>query len=231
MSYLGGKFRLAKDLSAIINKYAHSNELKIVEPFCGFLEVTKFLDGDVDASDIFQPLITLYNSMLNGWVPPEVVTVDEYHKYKKEKDPLDPMTAFVGFGCSFGGKYFKGFAKNKNNFNYAEATKKNLEKKIESCKGRVSFKCSDYKDLNPINKVVYCDPPYFNTTGYINVGKFDSDEFWSIADQWSKNNIVIVSELVAPLGWNCIWEEKCLVSLRKEENYKSRKEKLFIKGC
>ena len=75
--------------------------------------------------------------------------------------------------------------------------------------------------------LIYCDPPYKNTTGY-KVGKFNSDLFWNTMREWSKNNYVFISEEEAPDDFEVVWEQK----KRRTLNSKVREcktEKLFYK--
>ncbi len=55
-----------------------------------------------------------------------------------------------------------------------------------------------YKSHNPHNKLIYLDPPYLGTKRTTNnnfLKDFDTDEFWRIATEWSKDNIVFISEV------------------------------------
>lgn len=63
---------------------------------------------------------------------------------KKNKDLDKVLTGFVGFGCSFGGKWFGGYAKNKTNTNYALQSKKSLLKDMATLID-AEFTCSDYR--------------------------------------------------------------------------------------
>jgi len=93
------------------------------------------------------------------------------------------------------------------------------------------FECCDYRNLSPIDSVIYCDPPYNETTQYSKkiVGEFVSEEFWDVIRKWSKDNIVIVSEYNAPSDFDCIWEKKIKLDIRDSNNKrKPRVEKLFV---
>ena len=105
--YVGNKRRIAKPISAYLESIRAGREFW--EPFCGGLGITAVMSGPRVASDISEPLITLYKALQQGWDPPEVLTREEYAQLKKRQDPYDPLTAFAGFGCSFGGKWFGGY--------------------------------------------------------------------------------------------------------------------------
>ena len=46
--------------------------------------------------------------------------------------------------------------------------------------------------------------------------------------KWSTNNIVLVSELIAPEDWVCIWEKKNIQRSLGDNNKQRAVEKLFI---
>jgi len=91
----------------------------------------------------------------------------------------------------------------------------------------IFFYCGDYSDLNiPPNSIIYCDPPYANTTKYKNI--IDYEKFW----QWCRikkqeGHIVFVSEYVAPDDFICVWEKEIMSSLAKNTGHKKVIEKLF----
>lgn len=60
----------------------------------------------------------MWQALQQGWQPPEIITKDEYYYVKEHKDENPALTGFVGFGCSFGGKWFGGLASNKKGDNY-----------------------------------------------------------------------------------------------------------------
>ena len=94
----------------------------------------------------------------------------------------------------------------------------------------VVFLNEDYTSLAiPTESVVYCDPPYADTTGYKD--SFDSSRLWDWVREISKNNTVYVSEYNAPADFECIWEKQTKSSLSangKSGGSKASTEKLFI---
>ena len=58
---------------------------------------------------------------------------EEYYYIKEHKDENKVLTGFVGFGCSFGGKWFGGYARNRVGRNYC------LEAKKHTMKQRAQF--------------------------------------------------------------------------------------------
>jgi DNA adenine methylase len=116
------------------------------------------------------------------------------------------MTAFAGYGCSYGGKFFGGYARGAPGRSYASNARNSLLKKFAQCSS-VIFARRDYRSLSPGRAfLVYCDPPYAETTGYAATGAFDSSEFWETARRWSRAGArVLVSEYTAPEDFTCVW--------------------------
>jgi len=226
MQYLGGKAKIAKRLGAYLRSRLEGRFF--VEPFCGALNITTQMEGPRLAADASPYLFSLYKALRSGWAPPDTLSDEEWRSLKKRKDPSDPMTAFAGYGCSFGGKFFAGYAKNDLRYNYAASAKSTLLKKFARCVD-VSFACCSYADLTPgTGHLVYCDPPYADTTAYVAVGRFDSEAFW----QWARKRTelgacVLVSEYKAPPGWHTVWETETKTSLHCANGQEKRIEKLF----
>lgn len=159
---------------------------------------------------------------------PEVITEEQYKYIREHKDEDCVLTGFVGFGCSFGGKWFGGYARNKTNTNYALQSKKSLLKDMSTLMN-AEFICQDYRNvILPDDCIIYADPPYNNTTGY-GREKFNSDEFWEYARNTSKNHIMLISEQSAPDDFIPIWEKPFTRTLdvNKQNQFKVT-EKLFI---
>ncbi len=230
MQYLGGKFRIAKEVCDVINSLL-SNFEYYIEPFVGGANI---VCGVVHpkrlAMDANEALITMYQALQNGWEPPEFVSEDEYAELKATQDSQNPLTAFAGFGCSFGGKWFGGYA-GKGNRNYALNAKNSLGKKITALKN-VKFVAGDYTSfVYPQNSLIYCDPPYADTTGYDGVkGKFNSDVFWDWCRRQSQTgNFVLVSEYSAPSDFMSILTIETKTDMRTKSGAKSvRREELWM---
>lgn len=196
MNYVGGKSRYGAEIANLVKE-----SRSIYEPFCGGLWVTKWLHPVV-ASDSCKEIITLYQAVRDGWEPPDFVSEEEYNDLRQEgKD--DPLTTFVGFGCSWGGKWFGGYARS-GTANFALRNKNCLLANVRACTG-TEFQCLNYRELDVSNAIIYCDPPYDRTTGYMEL--FDTPSFWRWCNhQVEKGNIVYVSEFKAPSGWICVKE-------------------------
>jgi DNA adenine methylase len=86
--------------------------------------------------------------------------------------------------------------------------------------------------INSFNSIVYCDPPYKGTKQYSgDLKQFNYDAFWNWVRILSEKNIVYVSEYLAPVDFEQIWEKTAKSSLRSNDvisGYKESTEKLFI---
>ena len=169
----------------------------------------------------------MWQALQNGWTPPDVVTKEEYYRVKANMDENPALTGFIGFGCSFGGKWWGGYAKDKRGDDYCGQAKRGLLKDFPGVR-HATFTCLDYHDVEiQDSAVVYCDPPYANTTGYT-VGQFDANEFWNYMRQLSKRCDVYISEESAPDDFECIWSKEKVRTLEKSDNVgRVKVEKLF----
>lgn len=72
------------------------------------------MKGERYCYDINEYLIEMFKALQNGWLPPQNLTVDEYYYIKNHPNSNKALTGFAGIGCSYSGKWFGGFARNKN---------------------------------------------------------------------------------------------------------------------
>jgi DNA adenine methylase len=228
MRYFGGKSRIAKQLASYLSQYENPIYW---EPFCGSCAVTFELmklkpNITYVASDINEALITMWNAVKNDFEFPNEITKEQYITYQKTKDPKDVLTAFIGIGCSFAGKFFDGFASSKDNRNYAQNIKNSLDKVKEQAK-KIRFEHKDFFERTPKNILIYCDPPYANTRQEFSTKNFDSAAFWDRVRILSKDNTVIVSEYVAPDDFECVLEIITKTDIRSKNVSKERVEKLW----
>jgi DNA adenine methylase len=198
MRYLGGKSRLAKRLAAILEA-ERSPGSRFVEPFAGAWNVTAAMSGERVAADACEPMIMLARAWQDGWRPPPI-TPELHAKCKALRDPKDPLTAFVGFGCSFGGRYFATYAEPRaNGQDYAACAARSLARKMSACAG-VQFTHCDFRDLEVRpGDLVYADPPYFGTEARVGGGgAFPYPAFVSSVSDWAAlGATVFVSEYAA----------------------------------
>lgn len=227
MVYMGSKNRIAKELIPIITKDLKPNQW-YVEPFVGGANMIDKIEHSYKlGADNNQYLIALLEAVQNGQELPEYITKDEYIAVKTNKDNYpDWYVGFVGFICSFKGKFFGGYSgitvTANGTRNYIREKTANIQKqKLKD----IQFECSTYNTLDiPANSVIYCDPPYNGTTKYKD--SFDSDAFWQwCRDKAKEGHTVYVSEYNAPEDFKCIWEKQINSNLGGRS--KAAKEKLF----
>lgn len=237
MQYFGGKQRIVKDIVPVLKEYIKNKDMKFIDAFCGSskvsIEMVKTIpEINIEAYDLNNYLINMFNGLKKGWIPPSLITKEEYTKIKSNKDTNKALTGFVGFGCSFAGKWFGGYAKNNSGRNYAETAQRSLINDVKFIKN-INYEAKNFFNLISNDNLIYCDPPYKGTTAYGFVGNFDNNKFWNKVRELSLNNIVIVSEYEAPADFECIWRKKVKLDIRNKSNLKEeRVEKLFIlKGC
>lgn len=230
LRYFGGKTRTCKQIAKVIEENRKENQI-FLSPFIGGGWVESLITGEKECYDKHTYLIEMYKTLQNGWMPPTELTKEEYTYIKNNKDEKSYLTGFVGFGCSFAGKWFGGYAKDKTGRNYCLNAHNSILKKMEGLhKQNTYFDCKDYKELNPNGYIIYCDPPYEGTTQYDKniVSEFNHEEFWNVIREWSKDNTVIVSEYKAPDDFVCIWQQSVKLDIRDKDNKKKKRvEKLF----
>lgn len=233
MQYLGGKARLAKALVPYIHaELTKPGVTAYYEPFMGggnvFCKVQTPLPKY--GSDLHPELMALWTHVQAGGELPTVVTEADYTAARRGEGEAW-WRGFVGFGCSFGGKWMGGFARGDNNRNYAMNARNGLNKFRSKLVG-ATLLCSHFQvaTMWADHAVIYCDPPYAQTTGYQR-GGFEHAFFWDWARAIAEHNIVLVSEYTAPEGVPCIAELPKKMGLRsKAAGQEVRTERLFRLG-
>lgn len=146
MQYMGGKSRIARYIAEIINntlngggafdeiprrQEPYSNTFGadpqryggacFVSLFCGSCSVESKVTGydRIILNDKHKYLIAMLRGVQAGYELPETITEEQYQAIRADKDADPVLAGFVGFGCSFGGKWFGGYARNKGGTNYA----------------------------------------------------------------------------------------------------------------
>lgn len=233
MKFMGSKSKIAKHIIPIITK--NIGDRTYIEPFAGGMNVIDKVkvNGRVIAADIHPQLISMWNALQAGWLPPESVSRDDYYRCKNE-DESPHVVGWVGFNTSYCGRYFEGYAgkvvtKDGLERDYYAEARRNVLAQLESLK-KVEFIQASYLDLHiPDNSVVYCDPPYNGTKKYRH--NIDHDQFWQWVREKSANNDVYVSEYEAPSDFVCVWKKEVSSSLRANgviHGAKSNIERLFV---
>ena len=236
MKYMGSKGRIAKHILPIMMKAAEECSVTTwVEPFVGGGNMIdkvphsfRRIGCDLNPHTIMAMLAIrdLVNQL------PESVSLEEYQQMRGA--PPHPITSWVRFVCSFGGKFENGYARQGNPLNYrstpCEEGRRNAIKQSPKLQGVEFINCS-YTELTDkiTNSLIYCDPPYQNTTGY-KTDVFNHEQFFDWCRKMKgQGNIVFVSEYNAPDDFELVWEGEVKTnfsSTRKEATHNAV-EKLF----
>ena len=204
MRYMGGKHRLAKHIAPYI--HARLGDRVYVEPFCGALNVAaKVKARRMVLNDLAPCLTELFAGVRDGSIAlPDAVSEEEYAAYKAEARAgrHTPLGTFAGFGASFSGIFFGSYAKSSDSRCYPAEAARGLRRKITALgDAEIEWTALDYRDLALASpSLIYCDPPYADTSGYSATGGgFDSEAFWDQCRAWARDgHIVLVSEETAP---------------------------------
>lgn len=216
MAFLGGKSTGADHILNVLNDPLF-DDMDYVEPFLGYAHVLRRVVNkrSYRGSDCNPLLVTLLKAVQQKRNLP-TITEREYHALKKQRGNT-LRRAVAAFTYSYCGKQFAGFVddyvRNGKKKSYAEERKRyyaHLQENEPFMSANI--RCIDYRTLNYKNKLIYCDPPYANTTGYAGMhlkrgarkNDFDHDQFWETMRKWSKHNIVFVSEYNAPSDFVCV---------------------------
>jgi DNA adenine methylase len=224
---MGSKRRIAKEILPIILANRRENQW-YVEPFCGGCNSLDKVGGLRIGSDSNKYLIALLEEMQKDSFELPFVGEIEYKQIQNNKENYaDWIVGYVGFQLSFGAKWFGGYRRDKAGVrDYENEAQQNLKAQQNLIKD-VRFYCCPYHQLDiPENSIIYCDPPYANTTKYKD--KFDHDKFWKWCEQkTNEGHKVFVSEYHAPEGWKSIWNKK-VTTMLDVHNYKDDTENLFV---
>ena len=161
------------------------------------------------ANDGCAPLICLHEAWRNGWRPPAHVSEELHRELRVKQDPTDPLTAFAGFGCSYSGLWFGGYARGwqypgtrhqaafakgaTEPVNYAAVATRSLDRLHSRC-ASVAFTCQTLEQIHARLRepdalvrpgdLVYCDPPFLGTAGYSYFKGFPYALFLECIEHW-----------------------------------------------
>ena len=214
MAYLGGKYKIRHQVAEYINGLSPRVYL---EAFCGYAWPGERVRAKQRYfSDMNQDLILMWQALQNGWVPPAVVSEDEYTALKNETTP-SAMRGFVGTACSIFGVWFGTYARDpKKHTNYAAIGSRQFLRRIP-CFNGAKFTFRDYRTaMDSVDAdVIYCDPPYENTSTYAAVESFDSAAFWEEVRRRSDGKRrILVSEYSAPADFTVVMTAYSRMGLR-----------------
>ena len=206
MRYHGGKTRLGKCIAETIQKILHEAGVEIdgyIEPFCGMCGVLVHVVqrcnlASYEASDNNSSVIEMWKHLRKGWRP-DLSSFDEkqFQNMKGDGQSSAPK-GFFGHAVTFGALYFQSYRPELVkllDYSSRDVVKRSLILQD------VVFRSCDYKELlreKVTNKLIYCDPPYEKRSRYYDEFNkqlvFDSDALWSVCEQLSEKNIIVISE-------------------------------------
>lgn len=237
MKYVGNKNRISKQIAPIIQSYIDGMGNKCNgywEPFVGGANmIDKIKCAHKYGNDSHKYLIALLQHISQTTNDlPDTITKDEYDAVRVNLDVYPNWyVGLVGFCASYNGKWWGGYANGVKTKigtvrNYTDEAIRNLKKQSPNLKD-VEFFCGNYAYFSSNRLVIYCDPPYRDTTKYA-TGDFDYDKFYSWCKEMAKTNTVLISEYWMPDdGFECIWHGNLKCTLDKASR-SDKVEKLFI---
>jgi len=227
MKYLGSKRKIANEILPLILE--RRGKATYVEPFVGGCGTFQFVDGPKIGGDIHPYLTKLLQALADGWIPPTITEMqyDYIHAYYDSKwaarnwfkgstpwrkNPLrkvnavsDELIGYAGFCLSYGAKWWGGYRRDKTGIrDYSAESRRDIIKTASLIKGAKFYNCSYDKIHIPPKSIIYCDPPYENTTSYSN--QFNHTAFWTwCRAKHAQGHKIFVSEYNAPADFKKIW--------------------------
>lgn len=239
--YAGGKYRLGKHIAASMRDYEVKYDAKngidedrpYFEPFVGMCGVMRHVSNKRKriGCDLNLDVIAMWKSLQNGWEPPSEITEEMYNHLRDNVQEGDPSRGIVAHGASWGGYYFSKYMPG-----IYPGCRRNVMKFFPLVKD-VEFKegCCYTNFLDLEGYTIYCDSPYANSIGATGkksrfLNRFDHDGFWENMRVLSKNNLLFVSESVAPDDFKIIWEKETLSRMAGKgvEKRRVRTERLYV---
>ena len=227
MKYMGSKNRIAKHILPIMLKERGNRTW--VEPFVGGANMIDKVEGERIGADLNPYLIDALISIRDclSDLPKNNSDFTEGDYAALRKSEAYKYKGYAGFAFSFGGKWLGGWSRDGlNKRDYVNESYKNALNQSPKLKG-VKLVLSSYKELDiPPNSVIYCDPPYENTTSYKDA--FNHSDFWQwCREKHTEGHKVYISEYSAPEDFECVWQKTLTTSFSTSKSIKAV-EKLFI---
>ncbi len=231
LTYDMGKGKVAKDIASCILTNM-TNQSVYAEPFSGMMSVgIKIMKKDKFEKYIFsdfdERVIVFTKALSNGWIPEnKTLSIEEWKALRANKN-LSAQKSFYGYMLGYNGKYFartKPFSHDRQEkvFNNKIKYLKSLRPLLSSDKVVVMVK--SFNEQNYKNTVIYCDPPYIDSTVRSKAWRKKNwntkhlELFWKCIYRWLNpelNNIVFVSEMTTfsgerfhdKLKYEIVWEK------------------------
>ena len=216
-AYHGGKSKLGKQISQHINfvcqmlREEQGMTIKgYCEPFCGMAGVYQHIPALFEdsckkltykAGDTNESVIKMWQRAQKGWKPPTISTQEEYDRLKDAAPSA--LKGYIGHQYSFGGQFLMGYAPKYGktvDSSKASSRVQNISKILQD----VKFTHGDYTQFSTLKGyVIYCDPPYENTSQRYKNTKdkysFNTEDFFEWCRVMVRNkNVIFLSSYQAP---------------------------------
>jgi len=231
MQYQGGKAKIARPLAAVI--LAHrSGQTTYIEPFLGGASVFSLVAPSFPvalAGDVHPDLVLLWQAVLDGWDPPKDLSESEW-RWLKAVPEASPIRGFAGFACSFGGRWFEGYARSSKCPNFAARGRRRI---LEKARGMTHAEIrlaryEEWEDRIGPEVMVYADPPYEGTKP-LAADLGSPADFWETMERWvGQGALVLVSGYEAPEGWSEVWGIDTQARLSLGDKTRLARERLFV---
>lgn len=226
---MGSKNRIAKHILPIMLKHRKEGQWW-VEPFIGGANMIDKVNGNRLGSDYNEFVISALASIRDNitQLPRDnsEFTESDYRKLRVSQDY--EFYGYAGFAFSYSGKWLGGWCRDgKGLRDYVSESYKNAVKQSPKLQSVDFVNCS-YDELDvPDDSLIYCDPPYANTTKY--KSDFNHDDFWEwCREKVGEGHTLFVSEYNAPDDFVPVWQKEIVSSLTKDTGSKKGVEKLFV---
>jgi DNA adenine methylase len=230
MKYMGSKNRIAKYLLPIILKDRKPDQW-YVEPFVGGANMIDKVEGNRIGSDSNHYLMAFLESLQGGFEAPKNIDLQLYDHIRDNKEIYkDQVVGCVGFCFTYAAKWFGGFIGNSKDVVCVGRDRLGESyRSVEKARVQVFdvnlFSCNYWELEIPDESIIYCDPPYANTTKYKD--DFNHPVFWQwCRDMSDKGHQVFISEYNAPDDFKCLWQKEIQSGLNTNSTKKGI-EKLF----
>lgn len=230
MKYMGSKNRIAKYLLPIILKDRKPDQW-YVEPFVGGANMIDKVEGRRIGADSNHYLMAFLKALQLGFEAPRNIDLQLYNHVNSNKSIYkDEIVGCIGFCFTYSAKWFGGFIGNSKDVvcvgrDRIGESYRAIEKARLQVSGIELFSCRYWELEIPEESIIYCDPPYANTTKYKD--DFDHVVFWQwCRDMSDKGHQVFISEYNAPDDFECLWQKEIQSGLNTNTAKKGI-EKLF----
>ena len=237
MRYFGGEAKIAKELAAFINTtHLQDNNKPFIDAFCGSCNIISKIDDKRIriANDKHKELMAMWQWVQEHGVDrlPTDVSKELYYYIKTSTTCPDWLKGFVGFGCSFAGKWWGGYATSDKERNYAVNAVNSIREKMTGLHN-VTFVCRDYFDITlpDVPSIIYCDIPYSGTTKYS--VSFNHTQFYEwCCKMKAQGHIVLVSEYESGVSLNLInnivWRKESKRDIRNKDGEQSKTTEVLV---